>query len=106
MFILTVSVSNSNDPTCDRLKLIKHFEVDLTVDPTDFIREAITYVEGLHKELFPRGMSFNIPYTEVEINPEIKPEPERTRHTGNERTYPVDVPSDKPRDESYVVDER
>ena len=184
MFILTISVSNSNDPTCDRLKLTKHFEVDLVVDPTDFIREAITYCESLHKEIFPRRMSYNIPYTEVEINPtdesedrfllktaynsgqlqgtmigeriekhfgvpynhpsmDTRPdvpllseslggyspgeedaitdrmdadarrradakaleEHEPTRHTGRERTYPVDKPSGRPRDESYVVDE-
>jgi hypothetical protein len=180
MHILTITVTNNPDPTCQRLKLTKRFEIEDIANIAPFVRECITYVESFFKEIFPRGMTYPMPYTEVDVNEipnsnaerllrqayasgqlegtiigdmlldyfdgvkhtEIKAEPygaddtklapseedaitnrmdaearrradaktmaremKPTRHTGNERTYPVDPPSDKPRDTSYVVDE-
>lgn len=68
MFILTVTVHNSNDPTCQRLSLTKRFEIDLDDDNASFVRECIKYTEKMHRDIFPRGMTYNIPYTEVDVN--------------------------------------
>lgn len=69
MFILTVTVTNSNDPTCQRMKMTKRFEIDIQRDPTLFVRECIKRTEDMFREVFPRGMTYNIPYTEVDVNP-------------------------------------
>jgi hypothetical protein len=69
MDIITITVHNDIDPSCRRLSLVKHFKLDLTVDPTDFIRECIKYTEDQHRALFPRNMNFTRPTTTVEIMP-------------------------------------
>src|SRR3954471_10546078 len=146
MQILSITVTNSNDPTCQRLKLTKHFEIVDIERPEPFIRECIKYTEDAFREIFPRGMSYVLPYTEANVtnvakltgasddtvmrllreayasgqlrgtligdklraffgvnytDPSIDTAPETpllseslgghkpTRHTGNERTYPV-----------------
>src|SRR4051812_14954234 len=148
MQILSVTVTNSNDPTCQRLKLTKHYEIEDIARIEPFIRECIKYTEDAFREVFPRGMSYVLPYTEVNVSdmdkiigvpvhddtvmrllreayasgqlrdtvigdklraffgvnytdPSIDTAPETpllseslgghkpTRHTGNERTYPV-----------------
>jgi hypothetical protein len=69
MDIITITVHNDNDPSCRRLSLVKHFQLDLTVDPTKFIRECIKHTEDQHLKLFPKGMSFVRPFTTVEVMP-------------------------------------
>ena len=58
---------NSNDPTCQRLKLTKRFEIEDLEDPAPFVRECITYVESFLRETFPRGMTYTLPYCEVDV---------------------------------------
>jgi hypothetical protein len=69
MDIITITVHNDNDPSCRRLSLVKHFKLDLAVDPTDFIRECVKHTEDQHRKLFPRNMNFTLPFTTVEIMP-------------------------------------
>lgn len=68
MHILTVTVTNSNDPSCQRLKFTKRFELEDAAIPEPFIRECIKYTEDQFKLVFPRGMSYTIPYTEATVN--------------------------------------
>jgi hypothetical protein len=68
MQILSITVTNSNDPTCQRLKLTRHFEITDIVRPEPFIRECIKYTEDAFREIFPRGMTYTLPYTEAEVD--------------------------------------
>jgi hypothetical protein len=80
MNVLSITVTNSNDPSCQRLKLTKRFEIeDGLEDPTHFIRECVTYVEGFFREIFPKGMTYTVPYTEVNVEEVADP------HTDAER---------------------
>jgi hypothetical protein len=67
MHILSVTVTNNPDPSCQRMKLTKRFEIEDMEDPTSFIRECITYTESMLKQVFPRGMTYTVPYTEVDV---------------------------------------
>ena len=145
MHILTLVITNNPDPSCQRMKLTKRFEIEDIANPAPFIRECIKYTEDFFRQIFPRGMSYSVPYTEADISEvditdserllrqayasgqlegtiignmlrkhfgvsylevEAEPysdpaaqtvslggQPERTRHTGNERTYPVEEKS-------------
>src|SRR3954453_12518804 len=67
MQILSITVTNSNDPPCQRLKLTKHFEIVDIERPEPFIRECIKYTEEGFREIFPRVMSYVLPYTEANV---------------------------------------
>jgi hypothetical protein len=144
MHILSVTVTNNPDPSCQRMKLTKRFEIEDMEDPTSFIRECITYTESMLKQVFPRGMTYTVPYTEVDVeemaesmeswllksayssgqlqgtevgkrieqhfgvpfnHPSMDTRPEEPLLSESLGGYPVDKPSSRPRDESYVVDE-
>jgi hypothetical protein len=67
MQMLSVTVTNSNDPSCQRLKLTKEFMIEDIDRPEPFIRECIKYTEDAFREIFPRGMSYTLPYTEASV---------------------------------------
>ena len=68
MFILTVTTTNSNDPTCQRLKLTKRFEIGDLENPEPFVRECIKHTEDFLRATFPRNMTYVVPYTEVDVS--------------------------------------
>jgi hypothetical protein len=78
MQILSITVTNSNDPTCQRLKLTKHFEIVDIERPEPFIRECIKYTEDAFREIFPRGMSYVLPYTEANVIEVVRRSPTAT----------------------------
>jgi hypothetical protein len=67
MHILTITVTNSNDPSCQRMKLTKRFEIGGLENPAPFVRECIQYTEDQFRQIFPRGMTYVVPYTEVDV---------------------------------------
>lgn len=70
MDTLTITVSNSNEQDCQRLTLIRHYKIPVTVDAKRFVLHAISEVEQEHRDLFPKSMTFVVPYTVVEITPD------------------------------------
>jgi hypothetical protein len=68
MHILTVTVTNNPERDCQRMKLTKRFEIEDIANPAPFVRECIKYTEDMFREIFPRGMSYTTPYTEVDVN--------------------------------------
>lgn len=67
MDLLTIIVTNSNDESCQRLVLIERDEIPVTRNALDFITEKIKEVEQTFRDLFPKGMTYTIPFTTVKI---------------------------------------
>jgi hypothetical protein len=67
MDLLTITVTNSNDPSCQRLVLTERDEIPVTREPMGFILDKIKEVEQTFRDLFPKGMTYSIPFTTVKI---------------------------------------
>lgn len=68
MFLVTVTVHNSTELDCRRLSLTDTMDFD-SVEPGP-IAEFVRQVEDNHRDMFPKGMSYTLPYTEVKIENE------------------------------------
>jgi len=68
MQILTITVTNNPLPDCQRMKLTKHFEIGDIANPVPFVRECVKNTEDMFRQIFPRGMTYTVPYTMAEVN--------------------------------------
>lgn len=68
LYVATITVSNSNELDCQRMKLTEHIEFKADGNSSNDIKDAVKDVERRFSEIFPDNMHYTMPYTTVEVN--------------------------------------
>jgi len=69
---VTITVTNSNDPSCQRITLTEHHMVEMDGNSSSDIRSKYSDTERRFREVFPRNMTYTVPYTTIETKPVVE----------------------------------